>query len=140
MWGAATVLVCALDLLGRSAGSFPPIAFLEVRPPDVSARADAFVRRDDDTIYLVTTAPAFQRLQRSRDRCGDLNSVRSLASVLVHEEWHVRNGPDERRAYEAQLMALRAMNAGPGNPVYAAVNRAMTHTLKALPRQVLASR
>jgi hypothetical protein len=140
MWSAATVLVCALDLLGRSAGSFPPITFLEVRPPDVSARADAFVRRGDDTIYLVTTAPAFQRLQRSRDRCSELNAVRSLASVLVHEEWHVRNGPDERRAYEAQLMALRAMNAGPGNPVYAGVNRAMNHTLKTRPRQVLASR
>lgn len=130
MWSAAAVLVCALDLLGRSTATFPPIQMLDTRPADVSPQADGFVRTGDHTIYLLTSSAAFERLRRSGDKCGDLNAVRRIASVLVHEEWHLRNGPDERGAYEAQLMALRAMQAGPGNPVYAGVFRAMRHTLQ----------
>lgn len=125
MWSAGLVLVCALDLLGRSARSFPPINLLDVRPGDVSAHADAFVRQGEDVIHLLTSAPAFQRVQRSPHKCGNHNDLRKLASILVHEEWHVRNGPDERRAYEAQLMALITLDAGPGHPVYAGVVRAM---------------
>ena len=139
MWSAAAVLVCALDLLGRSAGSFPPIAFVDVRPPDVSPRAEGFVRAGEETIHLLTSADAFQRSRRVGDKCGDLNASRKVASVLVHEEWHVRNGPDERGAYYAQLMALRTMSAGPGNPVYAQVYRAMRQTVGARPREVMAS-
>ncbi len=129
MWSAATVLVCALDLLGRSASALPPIVLLEVRPAHVSALADAFVEEDGDTIFLLTKAPAFRRLQHTVNKCGDVNAVRKIASVLVHEEWHVRHGSDERGAYDAQLMALAAMNAGPGNPVYFSVARSRDWTL-----------
>ena len=129
MWSAASVLVCVLDLLGRSAGSFPPITLLDVRPKDVSVQADAFVRAGDDTIHLMTSGPAFQRVQRSPRKCGNLDDVRRLASILVHEEWHVRHGPDERGAYEAQLTALIALDAGPGSPVFGGVVRAMVDTL-----------
>jgi hypothetical protein len=138
MWSAATVLVCALELLGRSAESFPPIALVEVRPSDVSTRTDGFVRMHDDTIYLATYSPAFERARRAEYKCGDLDALRRIASVLVHEEWHVQNGPDERGAYQAQLMALMMLDAGPGNPVYAGVRRAMKATLTAPPRQARA--
>jgi hypothetical protein len=41
MWTAETVLVCALSLLHSSAGSFPPIEFVDGRPAYVSANAEA---------------------------------------------------------------------------------------------------
>jgi len=133
VWNAATVLVCALELLGRSEASFPPIAFVQMHPADVSARAEAYVRSGDTTIYLITSSSAFQRLQRGPERCGDLVAVKKLASVLVHEEWHVRHGPDERGAYSAQLMALRVLGAAPGNPVYREVQRSMQAVLRREP-------
>src|SRR5688572_19978195 len=103
---AASVLVCVLEMLGRNPNTLPPIVLLELRPPDVSIRADAFVREGDTTIYLITSNPTFQRLQRSKDFCGNRDALRKLASVLIHEEWHVRNGSDEKGAYIAQLTAL----------------------------------
>lgn len=126
MWSAATILVCALDLLGRSVTSLPPIAFVDIRPPDVSARAEAFVRIGDPTIYLLTSSAVFKEAQSSREKCGGFPALRKLASVIVHEEWHVRHGADERGAYAAQLTALASMSAGPGNLVYNEVMRAMT--------------
>jgi hypothetical protein len=57
VWSAASVLVCVLNILGRSAETFPPIALLDVRPPDVSERAEAFVRSGDDTINLIWNDP-----------------------------------------------------------------------------------
>jgi hypothetical protein len=37
-----------------------------------------------------------------------------LASIIVHEAWHFKNGPDEAGAYEAQLQFL--VTRGPGSP------------------------
>ena len=139
MWSAATVLVCALDLIGRSAVSFPPIALIDVRPSGVDARAEAFVLQGRDAIYLLTSSDVFRRARQANYKCGELNAVRKLASVLVHEEWHVRNGPDERGAYEAQLMALTTMGAGPGSPVYAGVHRAMKVVMSAAPQRTSVS-
>ena len=48
-----------------------------------------------------------------------------IASILVHEEWHLRNGADERGAYLAQLTALAALCFNADSPVYWAVKRAM---------------
>src|SRR5262245_44526384 len=98
MMSAAAVLVCALGLLGRSPSSFPPIVLLDTRPADITPTAEAFVRRGPDTIYLLTTTVAFRKAQ-----AANKDALKKLASVLVHEEWHVRNGPDERGAYQAQL-------------------------------------
>ena len=125
MWSAAAVLVCALDLMGRSASSFPPILLVDTRPPDVDARAEAFVRTGTEAIYVLTSSATFRRAQQAQYKCGELNAVRKIASMLVHEEWHVRNGSDERGAYDAQLMALTVMGARQGTPVYAGVERAM---------------
>src|SRR5688500_5026248 len=98
---AATVLVCALNLLGRSPGSLPPIVLLEARPPGVSANAEAFVRRKPDTIYLVTSTPAFRAA-----RLGDRDALKKIASIIAHEEWHVLHGSAEQPAYEMQLTTL----------------------------------
>lgn len=125
MWTAEAVLVCALTLLGRSEGSFPPIHFVSTLPADVSAEAEAFTRMNDRHIYLLTTTPLFQRLQRGANLCGDLAAVRQLASVLVHEEAHVVRGASESEAYAAQLNALAALGAGPGNAQYSQVGRSM---------------
>ncbi len=82
--------------------------------------------------YVSTCLPVFQTVQHSRDKCGDFNAARKLASILVHEEWHVRNGPDEEGAYAAQLTTLMRLGAGPGNPVYGEVARSRAAVRAAL--------
>lgn len=125
----AAAVVCALDLLYRPASSFPPIVLIETRPDDVSVTAEAFVRRNPDTIYLITSSPTFRDAQaRRRD------ALLKLASILVHEEWHIRHGPDERRAYEAQLTVLLSLGVGDGRPVFGEVRRSMHAALAAQKR------
>lgn len=131
MWTAEAVLVCALTLLTRGSGSFPPIVLVASRPPGVSPRAEAFARPGDRTIYLLTSTAAFRDARRARySSCGDTENIRKIASVLVHEEWHVAHGADEEHAYAAQLTALSAMGAGPGTPVYSQVRRSMRVALE----------
>ena len=123
MTSAATVLVCALELLGRSADSLPRITLVDVRPPSASIYAEAFVDPATRTIYILTTSEVFRALQRSPTRCGYLQGVRKLASIIVHEEWHVLNGADEAGAYAAQLIALTMFGAV-DTPLYNGVRRA----------------
>ena len=123
MWTAETVLVCALTLLGRTEQSFPPIQFVEMPPSDVSSSAEAFVRNDGGRIYLVTSTSAFRRAQRAQYRCNDIEAIRKIASVLIHEEWHLKHGSDEAGAYTAQLSALTYVGAGPTSYLYAEVMR-----------------
>ena len=130
MWTAETVLVCALTLLHRSAGSFPPIEFVDVRPGYVSADVEAYVPLGHSRIYLITTSPAFARARRASYRCRELDAIRKIASVLVHEEWHVRHGSDEAGAYLAQLSTLTALDAGPGHPLYYEVTRSMQAAIR----------
>jgi hypothetical protein len=47
-----------------------------------------------------------------------------VASVIVHEEWHLRHGRDERGAYVAQLTALAMLGAP--SPLITDVRRSMT--------------
>jgi len=132
MWSAATVLVCALSLLGRSANTLPPIEFVDLPPPEASPDAEAFIRRPSNTIYLITSTSAFQDAQRARDRCGDFQALRKLASIIVHEEWHVLHGPDEGGAYLAQMMALRStLRVDPSSPLFRSVRRSMNAVLEA---------
>ena len=134
MWTAEAVLACALTLLGRSVSSFPPIEFVTTAPADVSPGAEAYVRVNDTRIFLVTSSRHFRGLQLARNRCGDVMSARKLASVLVHEEAHLKQGADESQAYAAQLTMLTALGAGIGSPPYQEVVRAMRRTL-AQPRR-----
>jgi hypothetical protein len=108
---AAAVVVCALDLLGRSTGSTVPIRFLDVPPANASANVEAFVIRNPDTMYLVTSTAAFRDAMRGPGEPGHLDGCRKIASVIVHEEWHLRYGDDEEGAYIAQITALMRLNA-----------------------------
>ena len=111
MLTAAAVIVCALDLLGRSPGSTVPIRFLSEPPPGTSRNVEGFVTRNPDTIYLITSAPAFRSAQRGPYQQGSRDACRHVASVIVHEEWHLRYGADEEGAYLAQLTTLAALSA-----------------------------
>jgi hypothetical protein len=136
---AALVLVCALNLLGRSPQKFPPFELLEVTPPGVSANAEAFVRRDPDVIYLITTAPVYRAAQAAQEGhgyCRGRESLAKIASIIVHEEWHLRYGPDERGAYEAQLTALAALGFRQGTGVHSSVTRSMLSVLDTHARAV----
>jgi len=132
VWTAETVLVCALALLARGAGSLPPIVLLESRPPEVSMHAEGFVRHGDPRIYLLTGTASFERARRATGRCGALQALRKIASVVIHEEWHVRYPGDEPGAYAAQLMALTEVGAGPGTPLYMEVWLARRAVLRSL--------
>lgn len=137
---AALVLVCALNLLGRSPERFPPIVLLDDRPGGVSADADAFVRRDPDVIYLLTRAPAFSEAvwaETNQGRCSDRQALARVASIVVHEEWHLRNGADERGAYAAQLTALAMLGFGPDTRLHNSVKRAMQLALERSRRPVM---
>lgn len=123
MWSAETVVACALTLLTRSAASLPPIELVDVPPVHVSSQANAFVKVGEARIYLVTSSPVFRRAQSATYRCGDLDALRILASVIAHEEWHVKHGRDEVEAYNAQLITLQLLGARPGSPAYTAVWR-----------------
>ena len=129
MLSAAAVLVCALDLLARQAGGFAPIVLIDTRPDDVSPTAEAFVRRNPDTIYLITTTPAFLAA-----KAGDDTALKKIASIIVHEQWHIRNGPDERGAYQAQLAALFGLGIDPGSLLAFGVRKAMLKVLAAQKR------
>jgi len=130
MWTAEIVLVCALNMLGRSERSFPPIEFVRTAPIEVSRGAEAYVRRDQNRIYLVTSSANFRRAQESMDRCGDVMAIRKVASVLIHEEVHLKQGASEKSAYEAQLTTLTMLGAGPGTPPYQQVRAALLQTMK----------
>ena len=123
MISAATVLVCALEVLGRDASTLPPVELLAEVPRGVSQEVEAFVRPGSGVITLLTTSDAFDEAQRTH--CRAYTAILKLASILVHEEWHVLNGADERGAYEAQLSALLKMNVPPESALYIGVLRSM---------------
>ena len=128
MTPAAAVLVCAIQLLGRSPESLPRIELIDVRPPHASANAEAFVERGVDTIYLLTTSAVFRSALRADTRCGNTGALRKLASIIVHEEWHVLHGSDEEGAYAAQLTTLTMLGER-DTPVYNSVQRSMVAVL-----------
>ena len=130
MWTAEVVLLCALELLGRPARSFPPIEFVRSAPAEASKGVEAYVGPRDGKIYLVTTSPSFKRLMNVQQRCGDSDAARKLASVLIHEDAHIREGATERAAYEKQLVTLMTLGSNVGSPPYQETFRAMQHTLK----------
>ena len=134
MWTAASVLACALSVLGRSEASMPRIELIDVAPAEVSAGAEAFVQRDTGTIFLITSSSVF-RDALSRDGCTASFAIRKLASILAHEEWHVRNGADEKGAYHQQLITLIQLGLPPGSGVYHAVQVSMLRVLDAQKRE-----
>jgi hypothetical protein len=123
-----------LSVLGRSQHHFHPINLIEVRPVVVSRNAEAYVTRDPDAINLLTKTGVFDDARRARSRCGNRAAVAKIASILVHEEWHLRHGSDERDAYSAQLTTLASLGYDDQSGVYGSVKRAMLATLQRPPQ------
>ena len=106
------VIACALALLGRSQ-TIAPVHLVAVPPPHASSNVEAFVTAGERAIYLVTSSPAFQDVQREPWTSAHDEGCRKMAGILVHEEWHLQHGPDERGAYMAQLTTLQSLGAKP---------------------------
>jgi len=130
MSSAAAIIACALSLLGRSERTMPPITPVEAPPKHASIQADAFVSLPDPHIYVITSSPTFRDAMASRSSCSESATMKKLASVLAHEEWHIRNGADESGAYYAQLTTLLRLGVPPDNNVYRSVQRSMQAVLK----------
>ena len=134
MAAAELVVVCALEFLGRSASQLPRIEILHERPPQATSTAVAFADLSERVIYLIASAPPFsiaRAAQGSTKECREPDLLRLVASTIVHEEWHIRNGTDERGAYFAQLMALQQMGLGPDTNEYRGIKQAMHVVLAA---------
>jgi len=124
VWSAATVFVCALELLGRAEASFPPVELVEKAPPGISALATGYALLAEQRIVIITSTAAFMQARRAPERCNSVEALREIAGVLAHEEWHVRHGPDEESAYNAQLTALLAVGARQESALYHEVLKA----------------
>ena len=126
MLSTAAVVVCALNLLGRSS-AVAPIKFLASPPPGASRNAEAFIVREPATIYLITSTPAFRAASQGDFRYDSREGCQKIASIIVHEEWHLRYGADERGAYQAQLTALALLGAS--SPLISSVRQSMLAVL-----------
>jgi hypothetical protein len=124
MLTAAAVVACALSMLGRSPDSTVPIRFLDAPPHYASQNVEAFVMRNPDTIYMITSTAAFRDGFRGPGESGFTDACLKIASIIVHEEWHLRYGDDEEGAYLAQVMTLMRLNAAP--TMISGVRRSMT--------------
>jgi hypothetical protein len=107
------VLDSAFMLAGPPLHPHPPMVLISVLPGTVSPGAEAWTVYDEhgqgDRIFVYTRGRTFQ-CASTPGRDGDQCLLR-LASILVHEAWHLRHGPDEAGAYEAQLAFLRLTEA-----------------------------
>ena len=129
----AAVLACALKILGPSAQSLPAIELIP-RPPDVAADVEAFVRAGEPVIWLITDSDAFEAARASD--CRDAAAVAKLASILVHEQWHVSHGASEADAYQAQLEALARWGVSSDSRVYQGIQRSRQAVVNGTRRRV----
>jgi hypothetical protein len=104
-------------------------------PRDVAANVEGFVRAGSGVISLVTDSDVFETAQRGH--CRDYRALVKLASIIAHEEWHVRHGADEAGAYQAQLDALADLGVPLASALHVGVQRAMFIVLDEGPRLVL---
>ena len=103
----------ALELAGPQLYRHLPIVLIAALPRMVSPGAQAWTIYDEhgtgDRIFVYTRSRTFRCASATRsdqDQC-----LLRLASIIVHEAWHFRHGPDEAEAYEAQLAFLRLTEA-----------------------------
>jgi hypothetical protein len=127
MSSAATVLVCVLNLLGRTEASFPPIRLVEAPPPEAHPKADAYIG-EGGSINLITSSATFQDAAEYPDHCRT-PAMKKLASILIHEERHVK-GEDEDAAYHAQLTTLLLLGVQPDSSIYIGVQKSMLAVVK----------
>ena len=95
-----------------------PIVLTSVLPSMVSPGAEAWTiyleTGQGDKIFVYTGSAIFQCASTSRSNGWQCEL--KLASLIVHEAWHLRNGPDEAGAYEAQMTFL-IRNGGSGEQI-----------------------
>ena len=128
MWGSVVVLACALEVLRLPEDRFYPIKFEDVTPPGVSRNAEAFATFYPPTIHILTSSAVFREATRAKQQCGSREAIAKIASMLVHEQWHLKNGVEEYGAYRAQLIALAMLGFPEHTNVYHGVLLAMLHT------------
>ena len=128
MWSSVVVLACALEVLRLPADRFYPIKLEDVTPPGVSRNAEAFATFDPPTIHILTSSAVFREAARAKQRCGSREAIAKIASIVVHEQWHLKNGVEEYGAYRAQLIALAMLGFPADTNVYHGVKLAMLHT------------
>ena len=131
---AATALVCALGVLNRSEASLPRIEILDQAPAFVSTGTEAFVQRNPDIIFIIASSTVVRDAASRPGECGDLFAVKKLASIVIHEEAHLRYGDNEEHAYYRQLVALIQLGLGPDSRTYRDVQRSMKAVLQARKR------
>jgi hypothetical protein len=107
------VLDRALRLAGPQLYARLPLVLTSELPWMVSPSAEAWTVFNEhgkgERIFVYTRSRTFRCARTSRrdqDQC-----LLKLASVIVHEAWHLGNGLDEVGAYEAQLSFLRLIEA-----------------------------
>ena len=104
---AERTLERAIQLAGPSVAGLPVV--LATKPPDgASDGVEAWLLRGQDErprqIVVYGESETF--------RCAsgvsrqDYQCLLKVASLIVHEAWHYRNGPEEARAYAAQIEFL----------------------------------
>jgi hypothetical protein len=123
----------ALLLAGPRVATLP-VVLVSTRPPDGSDNAEAWTLRhpsgETDRIAVYTKSEVFQCANR---RPRNRQCLLKLASIITHEAWHFRNGPDEAGAYDAQLAFLVFHEAPPETVtgVRLARDRVLTATRRA---------
>jgi hypothetical protein len=90
-----------------------PLTLVTELPRTVSRGAEAWTVFDErgrgTGIFVYTRSRTFRCASmpsRDQSRC-----LLKLASVIVHEAWHLKNGLDEAGAYDAQLVFLQLKEA-----------------------------
>jgi len=103
----------ALELAGPQLYRNLPIVLIAALPGMVSPDAQAWTVYDEhgtgDRVFVYTRSRTFRCASAPRsdqDQC-----LLRLASIIVHEAWHLRHGQGEAEAYEAQLAFLRLTEA-----------------------------
>jgi hypothetical protein len=107
------ILDKALRLAGPYVDAHLRLFLVSELPRIVSARAEAWTQFDEDDkgdrIFVYTRSRTFLCAiipGRDQNRC-----LLKVASVIVHEAWHLRNGRGEVGAYDAQLIFLQSQEA-----------------------------
>ncbi len=103
----------ALLLAGPQLYAHLPIVLISTLPRTVSPGAEAWTVYDEhgtgDRVFVYTRSRTFRCA--SVPRWDQYPCLLKIASVIVHEAWHLRHGPDEAGAYEAQLIFLQLNQA-----------------------------
>jgi len=107
------VLDGALKLAGRHLYGHFPFALASELPPRLSRGAEAWTVFDENgrgtRAFVYTHSRTFRCASvPGRDQPG---CQLKLASVIVHEAWHLQHGRDEGGAYDAQLIFLQMTEA-----------------------------